>query len=67
MVYDAPEPHECRLPERDISRGSIWRCDCGQHWTYKLRWPGTPWAEWLPISPKDVAKILKNLPPEATK
>jgi hypothetical protein len=61
ILKEAPPKHVCLPPGGRYgpysAAGSIWLCNCGQHWLVKDRLFGTG-SYWLMISAKQAKKLL---------
>ena len=50
LLYRAPRPHCCRVPEEIPPKGSIWRCQCGRYWWTKPIDNGWTYYHWMPLT-----------------
>jgi len=56
-LYRGVEPHVCPTPPyKDTTYGSVWVCDCGQHWHARDTWVVN--LKWIKVSPKKAQKVL---------
>ncbi len=71
IVLHRGDVHYCRPPQSDgwptrtapmtkAEVGTIWRCECGQHWKVQPTFSGF-WDVWHAISPRRARRLLNRI------